>query len=120
MLLQHIRARSGNGVSVQSLDAVASELIDESLRRIPRGHLFTTRKGTPHNEDYLAKALKGEPWNTTNRLMRYACDTKMWGDNSLTYAERKRVLADMNHSVHVSLNHYNKPELNKRARGEDP
>ena len=99
-----------NGSRVQSLDHIMSHLLDISFKRIPREFLFQTGPGKPYDSGYLRKALA--VWGTNNRLMRYACSTSIWAQN-LTYAQRKEMCKDMNHSLDVSLQSYNKPQLNK-------
>ena len=105
-----------NQTRVQNLDPVICELLDTSLEHCPREFLFETSKHKPYTPEYLAEGLLR--WETSNRLMRYACDTYMWSNNSMTYAERQEVALDMNHTLNVSLQSYNKPALNKRQKIE--
>jgi hypothetical protein len=102
-----------NGTRVQTFDSIMGRLLDIFFKNIPRKFLFQTSKGLPYKKDYLCEALR--KYNTNNRLLRYECSTHTWANSELTYAERDEICKNMNHSIQVSLQSYNKPGLNHHA-----
>ena len=84
--------------------------VRRSLAERPREYLFCFPDGRPFNVDnftkYHNKHLKqwfGE--NASNNMLRHARATAVHGDPSLSLGDRRRIAADMGHSLEMNMSY---------------